>query len=122
VPRCTDPLRASATDDKSLRSVLRRSAANGLQSRFQPRLKGHLYYIIVSFLRGSFVACSWWFVSDVYIWTDPYVRREVFSALFVLSHTNGARRTMSTGTGTTRRARNQTPSVCHSAAANSLRP
>ena len=63
-----------------------------------------------------------WFVSDVYFWTDPYMGREVFSALFVLSHTNGVRRTtgtsMGTGTGTTRRARaegrdtNNTPPVC----------
>jgi hypothetical protein len=57
-------------------------------------------------------------VSDVYFWTDPYLYEGgVFSALFVLSHTNGARRTtgtstgtgmgtgMGTGTGTTRRTR-----------------
>jgi len=52
-------------------------------------------------------------VSYVYFWTDPYMGREVFSALFVLSHTNGARRTTGTstgtGTGTTRRTRAEIP-------------
>ena len=52
---------------------------------------------------------------------------EVFSALFVQSHTNGARKTTGpgtgTGTGTTRRTRAEIPTahlLC--AAANSYRP
>ena len=61
-----------------------------------------------------------------YILDGPVYMGEVFSVLFVLSHTNGARRTtgtsagMGTGTGTTRRARAEIPTthlLC--AAANS---
>ena len=67
-----------------------------------------------------------WFVVRVRrIFLDgPVYIREVFSALFVLSHTNGARRTTGTGTGTgtatTRRTRAEIPTahlLC--AAANS---
>jgi len=67
----------------------------------------------------SFVVRS--FVSDVYFWTDPYMGREVFSALFVLSHTRRITGTSTaTGTGTTRRTRAEIPTThLPCAAANS---